>query len=130
MQETAGSKEINENLIAVKSFAFSLRIVEAYKVLQQKKEFVLSRQLLKSGTSIGANIQEALGAYSKRDFAAKLGIAYKEARESDYWVRLLLASGFITESEYTSLQLYLQEILRILGAILSTLRKSIYPRRR
>jgi four helix bundle protein len=118
----------SENPIAAKSFDFSLRIIRTYRILQSKSEFVLSRQLLKSGTSIGANVEEALGAYSKREFAAKMGISYKEARESEYWIRLLHASGYLPEEENIPLQRDVEELLRILGSILRTLRRSHLPK--
>jgi four helix bundle protein len=114
----------SENPVATKSFAFALRVIRIYKCLQSESEFVLSRQLLKSGTSIGANIEEALGAFSKREFAAKMGISYKEARESEYWIRLLYASGYLTMEENTALQQDVQELLRILGTLLRTLRRN------
>ena len=114
----------SENPVATKSFAFSLQVVRIHKTLQSKSEFVLSRQLLKSGTSIGANVEEALGAISKREFAAKMGIAYKEARESEYWIRLLYSSGYLPEEENIGLQRGVEELLRILGSTLRTLRKN------
>ena len=77
----------SDNVVQNKSYDFALRIVKVYKYLsQEKKEFVLSKQLLRSGTSVGANIEEAIGGQSKADFFAKLTIAYKEARESKYWI--------------------------------------------
>ncbi len=76
-----------DNIIQTKSYNFAVRIIKLYKHLsQEKKEFVLSKQLLRSGTSIGANIEEAIGGQSRKDFFAKLTIAYKEARESHYWI--------------------------------------------
>ncbi|MDX1903732.1 MAG: four helix bundle protein [Thermonemataceae bacterium] len=79
-----------DNIILQKTFAFAVRIVKLYKLLcEDKREFILSKQLLRSGTSIGANTEEAVGGLSKADFIARLGIAYKEARESVYWIKLL-----------------------------------------
>ena len=79
-----------DNIVQFKSYAFALRIIKVYKFLShEKKEFILSKQLLKSGTSIGANIEEAIGGQSKADFFAKITISYKESRESKYWIRLL-----------------------------------------
>ena len=87
----------SDNVVQNKSYDFALRIVKVYKYLsQEKKEFVLSKQLLRSGTSVGANIEEAIGGQSKADFFAKLTIAYKEARESKYWIRLLRDSDYLT----------------------------------
>lgn len=83
---------MKENIIKNKSFDFSVRIVGQYKFLKdEKKEFVLSKQILKSGTSIGANVEEADGGISKAEFSNKLSIAYKEAKETHYWLRLLKA---------------------------------------
>jgi four helix bundle protein len=78
-----------DNIIQIKSFAFAVRIVGAYKLLiNEKKEYVLSKQMLRSGTSIGANIEEAIGGQSKADFISKISISYKEARETIYWIKL------------------------------------------
>ncbi len=86
-----------DNLIQQKSYAFALRIVNAYKFLvSDKHEYVLSKQLLRCGTSIGANIEEAIGGQSEKDFFAKLSIAYKEARESHYWIRILKDTDYLT----------------------------------
>jgi four helix bundle protein len=91
-----------DNIIQDKSFAFEVRIVNAHKFLQKESlEFILSKQLLRSGTSIGANIEEAIGAQSKADFIPKLSIAYKEARETKYWLRLLFATEYLnSENEF------------------------------
>ena len=88
--------ENRDNLIMEKSYSFSLMIIELYKFLtQEKKEYVLSKQLLRCGTSIGANVNEAQAAISKKDFIAKVSISSKEARESKYWLMLLKDSGYI-----------------------------------
>lgn len=109
----------NNSIVAEKSFAFSIRIVRLFQYLQRDhKEFVLSKQILKSGTSIGANIEEALGGYSSKDFAAKMGIAYKEARETKYWLRLLFATEYISEKEFNSLHNDADQIARILYKII------------
>jgi four helix bundle protein len=86
---------LKENLIQDKSFNFAIRIIHLYKQLIDKKEFVLSKQLLRSATSVGANIEEAIGGFSKRDFTAKMGIALKEARETKYWLRLIHISKIV-----------------------------------
>lgn len=87
-----------DSIIKDKSYKFSLRIIELYKYLKEKKkEFELARQILRCGTSIGANVEEAIGGQSKKDFLAKMFIAYREARETHYWIRLLRDSKFITE---------------------------------
>ncbi len=89
-----------DNLIMEKSYHFSLMIIELYKFLtQEKKEYVLSKQLLRCGTSIGANVNEAQAAISKKDFIAKISISSKEARESKYWLMLLKDSGYISPSK-------------------------------
>ncbi len=91
---------MGENVVAEKSFAFALKIVNVYKHLSVvKKEFVLSKQLLKSGTSIGANVREAIFAQSKKDFISKMNIALKEASETEYWLELLCQSGYLENAE-------------------------------
>jgi four helix bundle protein len=106
------------NVIQEKSFAFAVRAVKVYKYLaKEKKEFVLSKQFLRSATSIGANIEEALGGQSRADFAAKLGISYKEARETRYWIRLLEETEYFTKKEANSLLCDVEEILRIIAKI-------------
>ena len=87
------------NLVKIdeRTFDFALLIIETYKYLIAKQEYVLSKQLLRSGTSIGANVHEAQAAQSKRDFVSKMAIASKEARETDYWLRLLVKSGFLID---------------------------------
>ncbi|MDD2306152.1 MAG: four helix bundle protein [Prolixibacteraceae bacterium] len=107
-----------DNIIQDKSFVFAIRIVNFYKFLiAEKKEYILSKQLLRSGTSIGANVEEAIGGVSDKDFLNKLGIAYKEARESIYWLKLLHATDYITKSEFESLYNDAEEICKILGKI-------------
>ncbi|MCP9753093.1 four helix bundle protein [Ferruginibacter sp. HRS2-29] len=114
------------NIIREKSFAFSVRIVHASKYLQcELKEYILSRQLLRSGTSIGANIGEAIGAQSKADFLHKLTIAYKEARETLYWIRLLLSTSYFTNNIAESLLKDGEEICKIIGAIQKTTREHL-----
>lgn len=89
-----------DNIIQIKSYDFTIRIIKLYKYfVMEKKEFVLSKQLLRSGTSIVANVEQAIGAQSRKDFFAKLTIAYKEARESHYWIRLLKDTDYLTVSE-------------------------------
>lgn len=112
-----------DNVIQQKSFAFAITIINTYKQLQSEKEFVLSKQLLRSGTSIGANIEESIGAQSERDFYAKLTIAYKEARESVYWIKLLQATNYLSEIQSTKLLQDAEEICRIIGKIQITIKK-------
>ena len=113
------------NLIQLKSYGFALEIISVYKSLvSREKEFVLSKQLLRSGTSIGANIEEAIGAQTRKDFFSKITISYKEARESHYWIRLLFDAEYIKQEEKTTLLELNDEILRIIGSIQRTLRNS------
>lgn len=109
------------NAIQEKSYGFALEIINLYKDL--KDENILFRQLLRSGTSIGANVEEALGGVSKRDFVCKLSIAYKEARETKYWICLLKDSGFIKEGRASVLLGNLSEIIRIIAKIQVTMSK-------
>jgi four helix bundle protein len=114
-----------DNIIQIKSYAFAIRIIKTYQFLcENKKEFVLSKQLLRCGTSVGANIEEAIGAQSDKDFYAKLTIAYKEARETNYWIRLLKDTDYLSEEIYCSLLKDIDELLRIIGSIQKTLRNS------
>lgn len=110
-----------DNLILTKSYNFGLRIVKLYLHLKQKKvDMVLSSQLLRSGTSIGANIEEAVGAISRKDFINKLQIAYKEARETRYWLRLLTDSGLLEKKPADSFIMDSEELLKILTSILKS----------
>ncbi len=112
---------MKDNAIRDKSFAFALRIVKLYQYLtEQKKEYVLSKQLLRSGTAIGALVREAQHAESRADFIHKLGIALKEANESDYWLELLHQSGYIDSKGFKSIVADVQELLKILTSILKT----------
>jgi four helix bundle protein len=116
----------NENIILDKSYAFALRIVKLYKFLvYEKKEYVMSKQVLKSGTSIGANVEEAIGGQSKKDFLAKMFIAYKETRETRFWIRLLRDSKFITPKEAASLLENCEELAKIIGRIISTTKSNL-----
>jgi four helix bundle protein len=113
----------SNNIIQEKSFAFAIRIVNLYKYLiGDTKEFVLSKQLLRSGTSIGANVEEAIGGLSEKDFLSRLGIAYKEARESIYWLKLLNKTNYIKDKEFESLFNDAEEICRIIGKIQITMK--------
>lgn len=110
-----------DNIVQLKSFAFAIRIVNLYKFLiSDKKEYVLSRQLLRSGTSIGANIEEAIGGQSNRDFIAKVSISYKEARETIYWIKLLHATAYLSDQEASCLLTDAEELCKILAKILTT----------
>ena len=106
------------NPIERKSFAFSVRIVRLYKHLTQNRhEFVLSKQILRSGTSIGANVSEAEYAQSKPDFYSKMSIALKEASETEYWLRLLYAGEYLSNTEFESLSKDVNELIRLLISI-------------
>ena len=116
----------NETPVRDKSYTFALKIVKLYRTLSEgKREFVLSKQVLRSGTSIGANIEEALGGQSEKDFQSKLLIAYKEARETHYWLRLLHDSGYIDDKNFDSISLDCNELLRLLGSITKSMKEKI-----
>lgn len=111
----------NENVIVEKSKAFALRIIKMYQfIVKEEKEFVLSKQVLRSGTSIGANVKEAIRGQSKPDFYAKMNIALKEASETEYWLELLHESGYIEEQAFQSIYDDCQEIIKILVSITKT----------
>ncbi|WP_321300096.1 four helix bundle protein [Marinifilum fragile] len=112
-----------QNIVVEKSYQFAIRIVKLCQYLnKEKKEFVLSKQLLRSGTSIGANVEEAIGGISKKDFTAKMSIAYKEARETNYWIRLLKDTDYLDEKLFKSLNKDNQELLKILYSIINSSR--------
>ena len=109
------------NVIVEKSFDFAVRIVNLRKYLtREHKEFVLSKQLLRSGTSIGANASEAQRGQSKADFTAKMSIALKEASETEYWIKLLYRTEYLTKEQYESLYADVQELIGLLMAICRT----------
>jgi four helix bundle protein len=117
--------DIKENIIRSKSFRFALRIVKLFQDLQsEKKEYMLSKQLLRSGTAIGALVREAEQAESKADFIHKMAIAQKEANESDYWVDLLFQSDYLDELTFNSIKQDLKEILKMLSSIIITSKKN------
>ena len=114
---------VKDNIILNKSFEFAIRVVKLYKYLcDEKKEYVLSKQLLRSGTSIGANINEAQAGQSKADFIAKMSIASKEARESKYWIDLLIKTDYLNiNDEHTkSLLNDIEEIVKLLTSIVKS----------
>jgi len=108
-----------ENVVLNKSFNFALEIIELYKILKNKNEFIISKQLLRSGTSIGANVEEANAAQSKKDFATKMSIASKEARETRYWLRLLSRSKLV-DYDFEKYLNKIDELIRIITAIVKT----------
>lgn len=116
-----------DSIIAKKSYAFALEIVKLYKQLaEERKEYVLSKQLLRSGTSIGANVNEAICAQSKRDFVYKLSIALKETRETDYWLNLLKDSNYITIERFDKAINDCTEIFKILSSIILTTKQKYF----
>jgi four helix bundle protein len=109
------------NVVRDKSFRFAVRIVRLYQYLvNEKKEYILSKQVLRSGTSVGANIREALNAESTADFIHKLGVSQKEADETMYWLELLKITGYLTEYEYNSIYSDAIEIIKIVRSIIIT----------
>ena len=115
---------MKDNLIQSKSFEFSLSIISLYKLLQNEREYIISKQLLRSSTSIGANIEEAIGGQSKRDFLAKISISLKEARETRYWLRLLQESE-LTQIDVSNYQKEILSIINILSSIVKTTKTRI-----
>jgi len=111
---------MKENLVRDKSYLFALSIIELYKVLVEKNEFVMSKQVLKSGTSIGANIEEALAGQSRPDFLSKMSIASKEARETLYWLRLLRDSNTLAPEQLVDLIDESESLINILTSIVKT----------
>ena len=108
-----------QNVIQIKTFDFALKIAKLCKSLQKSSEYMTSKQLFRSGTSIGANVEEALAAQSRRDFVSKMSIASKEARETLYWLRLLQESQLV-EGDYSASIEEIKEIMRILTSIVKT----------
>lgn len=115
-----------ENTVKFKSLEFAKRIVDLYKYLSsEKKEYVLSKQLLRSGTSIGANIAEACCGISKKDFLSKMYISFKECAETAYWLELLFSCEFITQNEYNSIKKDCDELMKMLSSITKTTNSSL-----
>lgn len=114
---------MRDNVVLDKAMLFAVRIVRLYQFMTtEKKEYVLSKQLLRSGTSIGANITEALDAVSRRDFLNKMYIAFKECSESLYWIELMYQTNYLTTTQYQSLKANCFELRRILSSITKTTR--------
>ena len=113
-----------DNILLEKTYAFALQVIRLQQYLvDEHQEYGLSKQILKSGTSIGANSEEAVGAQSRQDFQSKLSIAYKEARETHYWLRLLHDSDFLDKKLFESLRKDCDELLKIIGSTIKTLKK-------
>lgn len=116
---------MRDNVIQIKSYQFALDIIRVYKILyEDKREYVLSKQLLRAGTSIGANVEEALGAHTDKDFICKIAIAFKEAREADYWIRLLRDSGYLEQAAARHLEGSSMELIRIMAKIQITFKQN------
>ncbi|CAA6814626.1 MAG: TIGR02436 family protein [uncultured Campylobacterales bacterium] len=111
---------MKKNVIKNKSFEFALEIIKIFKFLQSKNEFVLSKQILRSGTSIGAMIRESQHAESKADFIHKMAIAQKEANETEYWLELLFKSDYINDNTFSDMKLKIEEIKKIISSIIIT----------
>ena len=110
-----------QSIVGDKSLAFAKRIAKLYRFfVDKKKETIMSKQILRSGTSIGANIREGLFAQSRKDFISKMNIALKEAGETDYWIEILYSADYLTEMEYKSLKNDNDELIRMLSSIVKT----------
>ena len=117
---------MKENVVKTKSFAFTVRVVKLYQYLcEQKKEFVLSKQLLRSGTSVGAMVREAEHAETKNDFKHKMGIAQKEINESIYWLELLKETDYLTKEQFESVNNDAVEIIKLITSIIKSTKASI-----
>ena len=117
--------QARDNIIRTKSFDFSVRIVNLYKILYyESHEKTISTQLLRSATSVGANIEESLAAFSKKEFIFKLQISYKESFESRYWLKLLFKTEYLKEQEFTSLLNDVEEVIKILTVILKSAKEN------
>lgn len=115
---------MKESIVHNKSFSFALDIIRLYSKLNDKREYVISKQLLRAGTSIGANVEEAISAQSRKDFLSKMSIAAKEARETKYWLRLLNESKLVDESVKNELA-QVDELVRILTSIVKTVQEEL-----
>ena len=114
-----------QSIVGDKSLAFAKRIAKLYRFLvDKKKETIMSKQILRSGTNIGANIREGLFAQSRKDFISKMNIALKEAGETDYWIEILYSADYLTEMEYKSLKNDNDELIRMLSSIVKTTKEN------
>ena len=111
---------MTESIVGGKAYYFALKVIPLHRLMQDQKEYVISNQLLRCSTSIGANIEEATAGISRKDFAAKMAIASKEARECRYWIRLLSDSGIVKDFDFTELLTDIDEIVKILTKIVKT----------
>ena len=115
---------MKENIIEKKSFDFALEIIKLYQSLIKEKEFTISKQLLRSGTSIGANVQESISAQSKKDFISKMSLSLKEARETRYWL-LLLKKSTLTSTDLCKILTSVDEIIKIIYSIINTTKNNL-----
>jgi four helix bundle protein len=115
---------MKKNVVKDKSFQFAIRIVNLSKFLIEKKEFVISKQILRSGTAVGALIRESEHAESKPDFIHKLSIALKEANESDYWIDLLFETDYLNEKEYKTLKSDIESLIKLLVSIIKSTKEN------
>ena len=114
-----------QSIVGEKSLAFAKRVAKCYRfLLDKKKETILSKQILRSGTSIGANIREGLFAQSRKDFISKMNIALKEAGETDYWLEIIYSADYLTEVEYKSLKKDTNELVKMLSSIVKTTKEN------
>ncbi|MCD6579967.1 four helix bundle protein [bacterium] len=116
---------MKEGLVYEKTFEFALKIIELYKKLVNENEYIMSKQLLRSSTSIGANIKEALNSQSKKDFLSKMNIALKKSSETEYWLELLLATKYLDVENGENLLIKCKEINKLLSSIVKTTKKTI-----
>ena len=117
---------MKDSIVAVKSVSFAIRIINAYKYLcSEHKEYIMSKQLLRSGTAIGALVREAEHAESKADFLHKISIGLKEANETDYWLLILKETDYLNEIEYQSLKKDIEEIIRMLVSTVKTTKRNL-----
>jgi four helix bundle protein len=117
---------MKDNLVVLKTFQFAVKIIETFKILNEdKKEYILSKQLLRAGTSIGANVREGVQAQSKKDFISKMSIALKEAYETEYWIELLIETKFLVSFDSDKLLKEVREIIKILSSIILTSKSNL-----
>ena len=122
--------EMKESVLKTKSFRFAIRIVNLYKYLcDDKKEFVLSKQILRSGTSVGAMVSEAEHSESKSDFIHKIAIAQKEINETNYWLELLCETNYISKKEFENINIDAVELIKIITASIKTAKSSLTTNR-
>ncbi len=119
--------EVKENVIVTKSYAFAIEIIKLYRELVEQKEYLLSNQMLRSGTSVGANIHECIAGESKKDFIHKLSIALKETRETSFWLKLLKDSDYISSERFDPLMNSCIELTKILNSIILTTKQRYFP---